>query len=177
MDYQSRSSVEPSSAAEIAATYQGNRSRFIEPEKRDLEILRVEIVPPDPPAQFRHLQRLADDIRKDVTDLNEVSVNLHLAGRNVTLESLAEVPPSGIENLGRAVAEAVKTAGAGGLSGPIQENSALLLIRTAAIYPARQLTFEEATPWILSFVEQQRLREARRAIAKQILAEQEIEIH
>jgi hypothetical protein len=177
MDYELRAAFRPPTEAEVSAAYSENRDKLIEPVRRDLVVLRVDIAQPDPQALFRKLQRLATEVRGGITSLDEAFSTLTAEGHDARLESLLGVPPNGIDTMGRGVAEAITAAGGGKISGPIQEKNQLILIRVVEVHPSRQLTLEEATPRIQRYLERASLREARRAIEAEILADQEIVIH
>lgn len=177
MDYESLRLVEPPTNIEVEAIYRENRDNLVEPEKRDLDILRVEIGPPDPAAQYRALERHSRNVASGAANLKKVSHELEGEGHDVSLESLRGASPRRINKLGRSAATAVMGAAEGATIGPIQEAHQLILVRIVAIQPSRQLTLEEATPRIRRSLERSRQREARRSIAVEIVDKQNITIY
>lgn len=177
LEFEARSMVEPPTDAEIAAWYREHEGTFVEPATHDIELLRVDIGPPSPQAQFRELQQLAAGIKDGTTDLPGIAERLRSEGQEVQVERLEDLTAFAVESLGRNLAAVVAATAVGEVGGPTQEGNQLILVRVLGREPARQLTLQEATPKIRRRLEDLGLRKAKQTISADMLAELEITYH
>jgi len=159
---------------EVETYYDAHKDDLKDPERRSLELLRVPLSPKLPSEIYRRLAEIAKQVADEELSLEEAAGSLAAAGIGAHVENRPNLPPRGIQTLGRSIGTAAAELGAGAVGEVVQEGRDLVVIRCTAVTPERRLNPDEAEPLILRRLSAQKRRQLRAEIEADIVAEQKI---
>lgn len=134
----------PPTEAEIRARFEAERKRYQKPPELDFSIIELASAPSGERDRLQAAEALAAELRAGRRDFAEAarSLSRHASARDGGRLGWTTVREAA--NLGPSVLRALELLGPGEVSGPVQQDDTLFVLKLWDRRPGRPLTFEEA---------------------------------